>query len=56
MLCFNPCFDGSGSEMVKNINMTIKIASFNPCFDGSGSEIKSLVWFESFPVKFQSLF
>ena len=36
---FNPCFDGSGSE-IQRISSSFSINSgFNPCFDGSGSEI-----------------
>ena len=38
---FNPCFDGSGSEMIRFQNISMIGLRFNPCFDGSGSEI----WF-----------
>ena len=37
--CFNPCFDGSGSEIHISRIVQAYSDSFNPCFDGSGSEI-----------------
>ena len=37
---FNPCFDGSGSEIKQRERYRYCKFCFNPCFDGSGSEIR----------------
>ena len=42
--CFNPCFDGSGSEILNIVFLVIIPFGFNPCFDGSGSEILLLTF------------
>ena len=54
--CFNPCFDGSGSEISSFAASGTEYQSFNPCFDGSGSEILHVFIRQIKISVFQSLF